>query len=124
VAIAPPGIASAIVLYPAVPAPGFYYPLSGMFPDRPWTPMNSIIGFSEILIERLGEIGDVRRRDALASPDGGVIADFLGEVGDPAELAARLSAVPGVVDHGLFPASMVSDVLIGRGGDVERLTIT
>jgi ribose 5-phosphate isomerase A len=72
---------------------------------------------------RLGEIGDVRRRDALASPDGGVIADFFGEVGDPAELAARLSAEPGVVDHGLFPASMVSDVLIGRGGEVERLTI-
>jgi ribose 5-phosphate isomerase A len=74
-------------------------------------------------IERLGEIGDVRRRDAQASPDGGVIADFFGEVGDPAELAARLSAEPGVVDHGLFPASMVSDVLIGRGGEVERLTI-
>jgi ribose 5-phosphate isomerase A len=74
-------------------------------------------------IERLGEIGDVRRRDAQASPDGGVIADFFGEVGDPAQLAARLSAEPGVVDHGLFPASMVSDVLIGRGGEVERLTI-
>jgi ribose 5-phosphate isomerase A len=74
-------------------------------------------------IERLGEIGDVRRRDAQASPDGGVIADYCGEVGDPAELAARLSAEPGVVDHGLFPASMVSDVLIGRGGEVERLTI-
>ena len=74
-------------------------------------------------IERLGEIGEVRRRDAQASPDGGVIADYFGEVGDPAELAARLSAEPGVVDHGLFPASMVSDVLIGRGGEVERLTI-
>jgi ribose 5-phosphate isomerase A len=79
-------------------------------------------GFSATLA-RLGEIGDVRRRDALASPDGGVIADYLGEVGDPAELAARLSAEPGVVDHGLFPASMVSDVLIGRGGEVERFTI-
>jgi ribose 5-phosphate isomerase A len=74
-------------------------------------------------IERLGEIGDVRRRDAQASPDGGVIADYFGEVGDPAELAARLSAEPGVVDHGLFPASMVTDVLIGRGGEVERLRI-
>jgi ribose 5-phosphate isomerase A len=70
---------------------------------------------------RLGEIGDVRRRDALASPDGGVIADYFGEVGDPAELAARLSEEPGVIDHGLFPAAMVSDVLIGRGADVERL---
>jgi ribose 5-phosphate isomerase A len=74
-------------------------------------------------IERLGEIGDVRRRDAQASPDGGVIADYFGEVGDPAELSTRLAVEPGVVDHGLFPASMVSDVLIGRGDEVERLTI-
>lgn len=70
---------------------------------------------------RLGELGDVRRRDAPPSPDGGVIADYFGEIGDPAELAARLSAEPGVVDHGLFPPSMVSEVLIGRGDEVERL---
>jgi len=52
-----------------------------------------------------------------------VIADYFGPVGDPAELAARLSAAPGVIDHGLFPATMVSDVLIGRGNEVDRLTI-
>ena len=74
-------------------------------------------------LRRLGEIGDVRRRDALPSPDGGVIADYFGEVGDPAELATRLSQEPGVVDHGLFPAEMVSEVLIGRGGEVEQLAI-
>ena len=72
-------------------------------------------------LTRLGELGDVQRRDAPPSPDGGVIADFFGEVDDPAELAQRLSAEPGVVDHGLFPAEMVSDVLIGRGTEVERL---
>jgi ribose 5-phosphate isomerase A len=49
-----------------------------------------------------------------------VIADYSGEVGDPAELAARLAAVPGVVDHGLFPASMVSEVIVARGDAVER----
>ena len=74
-------------------------------------------------LTRLGELGDVRRRDAPPSPDGGVIADYFGPVGDPAELAARLSAAPGVIDHGLFPATMVSDVLIGRGNEVDRLTI-
>jgi ribose 5-phosphate isomerase A len=57
------------------------------------------------------------------SPDGGVIADYRGAVPDPRTVAARLSATPGVVDHGLFPASMVSDVLIGRGGEVEHRTI-
>ena len=69
---------------------------------------------------RLQELGDVQRRDVPPSPDGGVIADYYGEVGDPAELAARLSAEPGVVDHGLFPGAMVSEVLIGRGSEVQR----
>jgi ribose 5-phosphate isomerase A len=72
-------------------------------------------------LTRLGELGDVQRRDAPLSPDGGVIADYFGDVDDPAELAGRLSEEPGVVDHGLFPSSMVSEVLIGRGGAVERL---
>ena len=44
---------------------------------------------------------------------GGVIADYLGVVGDPAQLAARLSATPGVVEHGLFPPEMVSAVVVG-----------
>ena len=61
-------------------------------------------------------IGDVQLRDAAQSPDGGVIADFLGDIGDPAQLAARLSATPGVVEHGLFPPEMVSAVVVGRGG--------
>jgi ribose 5-phosphate isomerase A len=38
-------------------------------------------------------------------------------------LAARLSATPGVVDHGLFPPALVADVLVGRGDDVERRSL-
>ncbi len=48
------------------------------------------------------------------SPDGGVITDWVGPVGDPADLAARLASVAGVVEHGLFPPTMVSDVITGR----------
>jgi ribose 5-phosphate isomerase A len=59
-------------------------------------------------------------RGGAASPDGGVIADHHGEIGDPAELAARLDAVPGVVGHGLFPPALVTDVIIGRGAAVEH----
>ncbi len=55
-----------------------------------------------------------------ASPDGGVIADYLGAFAEPAALAAHLTALPGVVEHGLFPAAMVSDVLIARGTEVEH----
>ena len=62
-------------------------------------------------------------RDVPRSPDGGIIADYLGPVGDPAELAARLSAEPGVVEHGLFPPSLAADILLGRGAAVERLDV-
>ncbi len=78
-------------------------------------------GLASTLARISNELGEVASRpDAPPSPDGGAIADYRGEVGDPAELAARLAAIPGVVDHGLFPASMVSDVLVGRGGAVDR----
>jgi ribose 5-phosphate isomerase A len=58
-------------------------------------------------------------RNAPLSPDGGVIADFTGEVGDPAVLADRFGATPGVVAHGLFSPDLVENVLVGRGSDVE-----
>jgi ribose 5-phosphate isomerase A len=72
-------------------------------------------------LSRLGS--DVSVRDAPRSPDGGVIADYRGKVGDPAELAARLEADPGVAAHGLFPPELVGDVLIGRGSAVERRSV-
>jgi ribose 5-phosphate isomerase A len=63
-------------------------------------------------------------RDAPTSPDGGVIADYHGLVEDPAELAARLSATPGVVEHGLFPPQMVAMAFVGRGTSAERIDFT
>jgi ribose 5-phosphate isomerase A len=54
------------------------------------------------------------------SPDGGLIADYLGPVGDPRALAAWLSAVPGVVEHGLFAPEMVSLILIAGEAGIER----
>jgi ribose 5-phosphate isomerase A len=63
------------------------------------------------------------REGAPVTADGNVIVDFLGKVDDPNELASVLAAVPGVVEHGLFPANLVSEVLVGRAdGSVERLT--
>jgi ribose 5-phosphate isomerase A len=71
-------------------------------------------------LERLGP--EVELRDAPPSPDGGIIADYRGPIGDPAALAARLEADPGIAAHGLFPPDMVSEVLVGTGGAVDRLT--
>jgi ribose 5-phosphate isomerase A len=68
----------------------------------------------------LVRLGEVELRDVPVTPDGGVVADYLGPVDDPSATAAWLSAAPGVVDHGLFPPDLVSDVLVGRGDEVER----
>lgn len=65
---------------------------------------------------------EVELRNVPRSPDGGVIADYRGEIGDPGDLAARLDADPGVSSHGLFPPTMVSEVLVGAGDAVKRLT--
>ena len=60
-------------------------------------------------------LGDATvRPDAPPSPDGGVIADVRADLADPAAVAAALAATPGVVEHGLFPPSLVSDVIVGR----------
>jgi ribose 5-phosphate isomerase A len=76
------------------------------------------------LASTLARLGPVRLRDVPLSPDGGVIADFTGAIGDPADLAAWLEATPGVVEHGLFPPQMVTTVLIGRGRSVDRTAVT
>ena len=69
----------------------------------------------------LRRLGHAVLRDAPPSPDGGLIADYHGEIGDAAALAARLEATAGVVDHGLFPPELVSEILVARGSDVQRV---
>ena len=61
------------------------------------------------------------REGAPPSPDGGVIADYAGDgLDDPAALAARLSATPGVVDHGLFPPALTSEVIVAGPDGISR----
>jgi ribose 5-phosphate isomerase A len=58
------------------------------------------------------------------SPDHGVIADWRGDIpADPAQLADELANTIGVVDHGLFPPSLTSDVLIAGATGVEHRTL-
>jgi ribose 5-phosphate isomerase A len=73
-------------------------------------------------LDRLGS--GVALRDVPPSPDDGLIADYGGEFDDPSKLSARLDADPGIAAHGLFPPDMVSAVLVGAGGTVERLTLS
>ncbi|MGH3024367.1 MAG: ribose 5-phosphate isomerase A [Gaiellaceae bacterium] len=83
----------------------------------PPVPLELLAYGVEATLRRLGE---AKLRDVPPSPDGGLIADYLGPVGQPPELAARLSAVPGVVEHGLFGPELVSEILLARGDEVER----
>ena len=69
----------------------------------------------------LRQLAPAALRDVPLSPDGGVIADYRGELDDPAALAARLSSTPGVVAHGLFPPGMVAMAFVGRGESAERI---
>ncbi len=89
-----------------------------------WPVPLELFGFGAAsTLERLGP--DVELRDAPRSPDGGVIADYRGGgLEDPAALAARLEADPGVAAHGLFPPDMVSEVYVARGSAVDRTTFS
>jgi ribose 5-phosphate isomerase A len=58
-------------------------------------------------------------RDVPTSPDGGLIADYMGPVADPRELSAKLSCTPGLIEHGLFAPELVSTILIASEQGVE-----
>jgi ribose 5-phosphate isomerase A len=81
----------------------------------------------ELMVFGLGatlcRLESVRLREVAPSPDGGVIADYTAEFDDPEVLARRLAETVGVVEHGLFPAAMVSDVVVARGEQVETRAV-
>ena len=66
-------------------------------------------------------LGKVTLRNVPRSPDGGIIADYQGRIDDPAPMAARFDATPGIVEHGLFPPWLVYEILVARGEHVQRL---
>jgi ribose 5-phosphate isomerase A len=79
---------------------------------RPPVPLE-LLGFG--VAATLRALPETTLRDAPVSPDGGLLADYHGEVSDPEALAALFSATPGVVSHGLFEPSLVSTILVARG---------
>ena len=72
------------------------------------------------LAATLRRLDPITLRNVPRSPDGGVIGDYAGVIDDPERVAAFLCSTPGLVDHGLFPPSMVADVFVARGEDVEH----
>jgi ribose 5-phosphate isomerase A len=84
-----------------------------------------IVAFGwQTALDRLAAIGCVPRLrlagDKPFKTDGGnYIADCaIDEIADPAAMAARLSAIVGVVENGLF-VNMASEIVVGRSTGVE-----
>ncbi len=88
------------------------------------TPIEALTFAPVLVAEALHGLGatSVDRRERL-SDNGGVLLDAqFGEIEAPAELAAGLSAVPGIIDHGIFLADMVSTVVVADpDGSIEVL---
>jgi ribose 5-phosphate isomerase A len=72
----------------------------------------------------LRALGNASLRDAPVSPDGGLIADYHSPVEDPTQLSAHLADTPGVVDHGLFPPHLTSEVIVGEGNVARTIRFT
>lgn len=58
------------------------------------------------------------------SDNGNLLMDaaFGATIGDPPALGARLDAIAGIVEHGLFDAAMVERVVVAGPGGVHELT--
>jgi ribose 5-phosphate isomerase A len=77
----------------------------------------------EVVAGRVRALGASRVTTREARSDNGNLlmdADF-GTIPDPEGLAARLSAVPGLVEHGIFPASMVERVIVATAQGVREI---
>jgi ribose 5-phosphate isomerase A len=68
----------------------------------------------------LAKLAPAELRDVPRSPDGGLIADYLGPIDDARALADQLSQTPGVVEHGLFEPALVSAVIVAGDRGIER----
>lgn len=71
-------------------------------------------------VEALGA-SSVTTRGA-RSDNGNLLMDaHFGSIADPVALAAQLSATPGIVEHGIFPGSMVERVVVAGADGVREL---
>jgi ribose 5-phosphate isomerase A len=72
-------------------------------------------------VQALGA-SEVTTREA-RSDNGNLLMDaHFGPIDDPIALAAQLAAVPGIVEHGIFPGSMVERVVVAGAAGVHELT--
>jgi ribose 5-phosphate isomerase A len=79
-----------------------------------------------LVTERLEALGGKNFKPRSKLSDSGnplYDADFF-PIDDPAALAVDLQAIPGIVEHGIFPAAMVERVVVAAPSDVRELVAT
>lgn len=87
------------------------------------TPVELLTFAPHVTLRWIEELGATRvsLRDT-PSDNGGVLADaHFGAIGSPTDLAAALDGIPGVIEHGLFPCSMVERVVVASSAGVREL---
>lgn len=82
-----------------------------------------VVEFGEAFVSaRVRDLGatDVTRRDALSDNGNPLLDARFPAVADPVALGATLAEIPGLVEHGIFPHSMVERVVVA-GDEVREL---
>lgn len=87
------------------------------------TPLEVLDFAPGVVAEAVRAVGatQVTTRDDRSDNGNLLLVARFGRIEDPRALADRLAAIPGLVEHGIFPASMVDLVVVaGRDGVEER----
>ncbi|MGZ4707508.1 MAG: ribose-5-phosphate isomerase RpiA [Acidimicrobiales bacterium] len=87
------------------------------------TPLEVLDFAPGVVASRVRALGarDLTTRDG-RSDNGNLLVDaHFGPIADPDALGRELSAIPGIVEHGLFPAAMVERVVVAGAGGVREL---
>ncbi len=91
------------------------------------TPLEVLDFAPGVVAEAVRAVGatQVTTRDERSDNGNLLLVAQFGTIDDPPALADRLAAIPGLVEHGIFPASMVDLVVVaGAGGVRERPVVS
>jgi ribose 5-phosphate isomerase A len=88
------------------------------------TPLEVLDFAPGLVIRRLEALGatSVTLRDGRSDNHNLLMDAHFGPIDDPVALGAELAQIPGVVEHGLFPGSMVERVLVADADGIREIT--
>jgi len=87
------------------------------------TPLE-VLGFAPAVVAaRVRALGasEVTTRDRLSDNGNLLMNAHFGTIADPVQLGTALAAIPGIVEHGIFPGSMVERVVVAGASGVREL---